>query len=125
MDVRLPTREPLTRGDLVRHPEYPQWGLGYVIRAKKASADVFFHWGGKRTLPGGEPLAASRAAGIEAQLVELCAGLSPHSWSRGRHSVYAIELDRAVYTTARQSPPATWLNVPSATRFTSRSVSRR
>lgn len=97
MDVRLPTREPLTRGDLVRHPEYPQWGLGYVIRAKKASADVFFHWGGKRTLPGGEPLAASRAAGIEAQLVELCAGLSPHSWSRGRHSVYAIELDRAVW----------------------------
>ena len=27
----------------------------------------------------------------------LCAGLSASSWSRGHHSVYAIELDRAVW----------------------------
>ena len=88
---------PLTRGDMVRHPDYPQWGLGYVIRVRKASADVFFHWGGKRKVPGREPLQASRAAGVEAALFELCAALSPRSWSRGHHSVYAVELDRAVW----------------------------
>jgi hypothetical protein len=27
----------------------------------------------------------------------MCAGYSAASWSRGRHSVYAVELDRAVW----------------------------
>jgi len=30
---------------------------------------------------------------VEAQFFSLCADLSPRSWSRGHHSVYAIELD--------------------------------
>lgn len=38
----------MSPGDLVRHADYPQWGPGYVIRAKKTSSDVFFRWGGKR-----------------------------------------------------------------------------
>ena len=37
-------------GDIVRHADYPQWGRGYVIRAKKSSSDVFFQWGGKRKI---------------------------------------------------------------------------
>ncbi len=84
-------------GDIVRHADYPQWGRGYVIRAKKTSADVFFQWGGKRRIDAGEPLEASRASGVEAEFFSLCAGVSARSWSRGRHSVYAIELDRAVW----------------------------
>ena len=87
---------PLTSGDIVRHPDYPQWGLGYVIRAKKKFADVFFQWGGKRRIPASEPLEASCAAGVESELFTRCARLSPRSWSSGHHSIYAIELDRGV-----------------------------
>jgi predicted GIY-YIG superfamily endonuclease len=86
----------MTAGEIVRHPDYPQWGHGYVIRTKKTTSDVFFHWGGKRKVPASEPVEASRAAGVELELFELCAGVSSQSWSRGHHSVYAIELDRAV-----------------------------
>jgi hypothetical protein len=84
-------------GDIVRHADYPQWGHGYVIRAKKASCDVFFRWGGKRRIAATEPLEPSRASGVEAAFFSMCAGFSPTSWSRGHHSVYAIELDRAVW----------------------------
>ena len=35
--------------------------------------------------------------GVEAEFFLLCAELSPRSWSRGHHTVYAIELDRAVW----------------------------
>jgi len=81
---------------IVRHTNYPQWGNGYVIRVRKTTADVFFHWGGKRKVAFEEPLEPSRAAGVELELFEHCASLSPQSWSRGHHSVYAIELDSAV-----------------------------
>lgn len=84
-------------GDIVRHADYPQWGRGYVIRARTSSSDVFFRWGGKRRIDAGEPLEPSRAGGIEAEFFALCASLSARSWSRGRHSLYAIELDRAVW----------------------------
>jgi hypothetical protein len=67
-----------------------------VIRARKTSSDVFFRWGGKRKILSGEPLEASRASGTDAELFALCASLSGRSWSRGHHSIYAIELDRAV-----------------------------
>lgn len=83
-------------GDIVRHRDYPQWGRGYVIRARKASADVFFRWGGKRKVDAGEPLEPSPAAGLEADFFALCSSYSAASWSRGRYSVYAIELDPAV-----------------------------
>ncbi|MPY87560.1 MAG: transcription elongation factor GreB [Luteitalea sp.] len=89
--------QPMAPGDIVRHADYPQWGGGYVIRAKKTSSDVFFQWGGKRRIDAGEPLEPSRASGVEAEFFSLCAGLSARSWSRGHHSVYAIELDRAVW----------------------------
>jgi len=84
-------------GDILRHAGYPHWGLGYVIRARNTSVDVFFHWGGRRRVPAGEPLEASRAMGLEADLFRLCAEQSAHAWSRGHHSVYAIELDAAVW----------------------------
>jgi predicted GIY-YIG superfamily endonuclease len=84
-------------GDIVRHADYPQWGRGYVIRVRKSSSDVFFQWGGKRKLAAGEPLAPSRVTGLEAEFFALCASLSAASWSRGRHSVYAIELAPAVW----------------------------
>jgi predicted GIY-YIG superfamily endonuclease len=84
-------------GDIVRHADHAPWGRGYVIRARKASADVFFHWGGTRRVGAGEPLEPSPARGVEATFFALCAGLSPSSWSRGHHSVYAIELDPAVW----------------------------
>jgi predicted GIY-YIG superfamily endonuclease len=84
-------------GDIVRHADYPQWERGYVIRAKKAWADVFFRVGGKRRIEADEPLELSEASGVEAELFALCADLSPRSWSRGHHSVYAIELDRGVW----------------------------
>jgi len=87
----------MSSGDIVRHEDYPQWGRGYVIRARKTSSDVFFQWGGKRRIDATEPLAPSPARGVEAEFFSLCAGLSPRSWSRGRHSVYAIELDPAVW----------------------------
>lgn len=87
----------MTSGDIVRHTEYPQWGRGYVIRARKTSCDVFFQWGGKRRVAAGEPLEASPVSGLEAEFFEACAALPPRSWSRGRHSIYAIELDRAVW----------------------------
>lgn len=87
----------LTPGAIVRHADYPPWGRGYVIRVKKKSADVFFHWGGKRTVDVGEPLEPGRASGLEAEFFALCAGVATASWSRGHHSVYAIELDRAVW----------------------------
>jgi hypothetical protein len=68
-----------------------------VIRVRKTSLDLFFQWGGKRRVPAGEPLEPIRASGVEAEFFSLCAELSPRSWSRGHHSVYAIELDRAVW----------------------------
>jgi predicted GIY-YIG superfamily endonuclease len=86
----------LKAGDIVRHPDYPQWGLGYVIRAKKKFADVFFQWGGKRQIPANELLDPSRVAGLESELFALCATFTPQSWSRGHYSIYAIELDRGV-----------------------------
>jgi hypothetical protein len=86
----------VTAGDIVRHAEYPQWGRGYVIRARKTSCDVFFQWGGKRKIPVGEPLEPTPVSGIESDFFSMCAELSPRSWARGRHSIYAIELDRAV-----------------------------
>ncbi len=92
-----PRTEPMAPGDIVRHAYYPQWGRGYVIRVKKTSSDVFFLWGGKRRIDAGEPLEASGASGVEEEFFSLCAGVSARSWSRGRHSVYAIELDRAVW----------------------------
>jgi predicted GIY-YIG superfamily endonuclease len=84
-------------GDIVRHTDYPQWERGYVIRTRKAWSDVFFRIGGKRRIEAGEPLELSAASGVEAEFFALCAGLSPGSWSRGHHSVYAIELDRGVW----------------------------
>jgi predicted GIY-YIG superfamily endonuclease len=87
----------LQTGDIVRHTEYPQWGRGHVIRARKKSTDVFFHWGGKRRIPPGEPLETARAAGTEAELFALCGEVSAASWSRGHHTVYAIELDPIVW----------------------------
>jgi predicted GIY-YIG superfamily endonuclease len=87
----------MTSGDIVRHADYPQWGRGYVIRSRKASLDVFFQWGGKRRIEANEPLQVSPVSGLEAEFFAMCAGVSPRSWSRGRHSVYAIELDRAVW----------------------------
>ena len=87
----------VTAGDIVRHADYPQWGRGYVIRARKTSFDIFFHWGGKRRIGVGEPIEPSGVAGIESDFFSMCAELSPRAWSRGRHSVYAIELDRAVW----------------------------
>ena len=84
-------------GDIVRHPDYPQWGSGFVIRTRKTSSDVFFRWGGKRKIAVAEPLQPSQVGGIEGDLFALCAGVSSRSWSRGHHSIYAIELDRAVW----------------------------
>ena len=84
-------------GDIVRHADYPQWGRGYVIRAKKTSSDIFFQWGGKRRIGPGEPLEPSRASGVETEFFALCAGVSAGSWARGHHSVYAIELDPAIW----------------------------
>jgi hypothetical protein len=84
-------------GDIVRHADYRQWGRGYVIRANRRSVDVFFRWGGRRKIAGGEPLTIDPASGLDAEFFSLCAGYSAASWSRGRHSVYAIELDRAVW----------------------------
>lgn len=87
----------MTPGDIVRHADYPQWGHGYVIRARRTSCDVFFRWGGKRKVPASEPLEPSRASGVEEELFAMCADLSAHSWSRGHHSLYAIELDPEVW----------------------------
>src|ERR1700752_209989 len=84
-------------GDIIRHADYPQWGRGYVIRMRKTSQDFFFKGGEKGRIAAGEPLEPSQASGVEAELFSLCAGLSARSWSRGHHSVYAIELDRAVW----------------------------
>jgi predicted GIY-YIG superfamily endonuclease len=84
-------------GEIVRHADYSQWGAGYVIRTSRTSTDVFFRWGGKRRIRAGEPLEPGQASGADAELFALCAGLSARSWARGRHSVYAIELDRAVW----------------------------
>ena len=86
----------MTAGDIVRHVDCPQWGRGYVIRARKTSCDVFFQWGGKRKVALGEPIESSTVSGIESDFFSMCGELSPRSWSRGRHSIYAIELDRAV-----------------------------
>jgi predicted GIY-YIG superfamily endonuclease len=84
-------------GDIVRHADYPQWGRGHVIRARNKTFNVFFQWGGKRRIDVGEPLEPSRASGVEEEFFSLCAELSASSWSRGHHSVYAIELDPAVW----------------------------
>jgi hypothetical protein len=90
------TMIPVAPGDIVRHTDYPQWGHGYVIRARKTSVDVFFRWGGKRKVAADEPLEPTRATGTDAEFFALCASVPAGSWSRGHHSVYAIELDRAV-----------------------------
>jgi predicted GIY-YIG superfamily endonuclease len=87
----------MTTGDIVRHADYPQWGHGVVIRTRTTSSDVFFHWGGKRRIDAREPLEPSRVIGVEAKSLSLCAGVPASSWSRGHHSVYAVELDRAVW----------------------------
>ena len=58
---------------------------------------MFFRWGGKRRIEAGEPLDAARATRVEGEFFSLCAGLSAAAWSRGHHSVYAVELDRAVW----------------------------
>ena len=84
-------------GDIVRHADYPQWGHGYVIRVRKRSFDVFFRWGGKRSVTANELLEPGRISGTDADLFALCAGVTARSWSRGRHSIYAIELDRTVW----------------------------
>lgn len=68
-----------------------------MIRPKRRTVDVFFHWGGKRSIPANDPLEASRTGGVEAALFDLCAEIPAQAWSRGHHSVYAIELDRAVW----------------------------
>ena len=86
----------VTAGAIVRHAEYPQWGRGYVIRATKRTTTVFFHWGGKRKIPASEPLEPARPIGVEADLFALCAEVPTQSWSRGHHTVYAVELDSAV-----------------------------
>jgi hypothetical protein len=86
----------MSPGDIVSHADYPQWGRGYVIRAKKGTADVFFRWGGKRKI-GVDELRSSVASGVEAEFFNMCAGVSSRSWSRGHYTVYAIELDRAVW----------------------------
>lgn len=85
-------------GDIVQHADYPQWGRGYVIRTRKASADVFFQWGGRRRIASGEPLAPGPARGADSVLFALCAAVSSRAWSRGHHSVYAVELDPSVWT---------------------------
>lgn len=87
----------MTPGAVVRHADYPQWGHGYVIRVKKKSTEVFFVWGGRRLVPTGEPLDEARPPGGQADLFDLCAEYSPQSWSRGHHSLYAVELDRSVW----------------------------
>src|SRR5690349_15621004 len=87
----------MTAGEIVRHPDFPTWGHGYVIRVRKGSADVFFRWGGKRRIEAAEPLEPSHATGVEAGLFALCAELSAGSWARGHHSVYAIELDPRIW----------------------------
>ena len=84
-------------GDIVQHPDYPQWGRGYVIHAGKASADVFFHWGGRRRIGRDEPLEPGHASGADSALFALCAGVSRRAWSRGHHHVYAVELDGSVW----------------------------
>ena len=80
------------RHSIVRHPDYPLWGHGHVIRAGKRVTRVFFLWGGRRSLPAGERLEDARPTAVEADLFALCATYSPQSWARGHHSLYAIEL---------------------------------
>ena len=84
-------------GEIVRHADILNGDPGYVIRTGKTSTDVFFRWGGKRRIGAGEPLEPGQASGADAELFALCARLSARSWSRARHSVYAIELDRVVW----------------------------
>jgi predicted GIY-YIG superfamily endonuclease len=85
-------------GDILRHPDYPQWGRGYVIRVRKSSSDVFFQWGGKRKIDAQELLEPARPSGaIEVDFFSICDSLSAASWSRGRHSIYAIELDPSIW----------------------------
>jgi len=85
-------------GDIVRHADYPSWGRGCVIRVKKSGCEVFFQWGGKRRIAAGEPLEPCQAGGLETDLFALCASLTAGSWTRGHYTVYAIELDPAVWT---------------------------
>ena len=68
-----------------------------MIRPRKKATDVFFLWGGRRAVARDEPLEESRPPGIEAGLFELCGQLPAQSWSRGHHSLYAVELDAAVW----------------------------
>jgi hypothetical protein len=87
---------PLKTGAIVRHTDYPAWGRGYIIRATKRTTTAFFQWGGKRKIAAGEPLEPARAVGAEVELFALCAEITAHSWSRGHHTIYAVELDPAV-----------------------------
>ena len=87
----------MTPTTIVCHADYPHWGHGYVVRARKKATDVFFLWGGRRTVAAGEPLEQSRAPGAQADLFELCGQLPAQSWSRGHYSIYAVELDAAVW----------------------------
>lgn len=84
-------------GDIVQHSAYPQWGRGYLISLRTGSADVFFHWGGRRRVASDEPLRRGRASAAESELFRLCAAVSSRGWSRGHHSVYAVELDGSVW----------------------------
>ena len=87
----------INTGAIVRYADYPQWGHGFVIRARKKTTEVFFHWGGRRKVAAGR--AARRGATpttVEADLFTLLARYSPQSWARGHHSLYAVELDPAV-----------------------------
>ena len=89
--------DPRTPATIVSHPEYPHWGPGYVFRTRKTAADIFFQWGGKRTIPADDPLQAVRSGGSGTELFTLCAEISARGWSRGHHTVYAVELDRLVW----------------------------
>ena len=66
-------------GAIVNHADYPQWGHGYVIRARKKFTEVFFHWGGRRKVAAGEPLEEARPRTLEADLFALCGEYSPPS----------------------------------------------
>lgn len=84
-------------GAIVRHADYPQWGRGYVIRVTRSSSDIFFRWGGRRRIAAGEPVEVARPSRVDAEFFSQCAGVSARSWARGHHSIYAIELDPAVW----------------------------
>ena len=81
-------------GDIVRHPDYPQWGSGYVIRARKTSSDIFFRWGGKRTVSAGESLEPSRVSGAEAELFTWAIDQLPY-FALPRYIEFRAEMPRS------------------------------